>query len=46
MFSYENDYEILDRAFISRAPKFKLIEPSREVIQRLIVRSTTEKEQI
>ena len=32
MFSYENDYEILDRAFISRAPKFKFIEPSREVI--------------
>ena len=45
MFSYENDYEILDKAVLSRHPRFKFVSPSREVIQRLIIRATNEKEQ-
>lgn len=43
MFAYEADYEILDKAVYSRPPQFKFVTPSREVVQRLIVRATTEK---
>lgn len=42
MFAYENDYELLDKALLSRAPQFKFVQPSREVVQRLIVRATME----
>jgi hypothetical protein len=40
MFAYEADYELLDKAVLSRAPQFKFVPPSREVVQRLIVRAT------
>lgn len=40
MFAYENDYELLDKALLSRAPQFKFVQPSKEVVQRLIVRAT------
>ncbi len=44
MFAYEADYEILDKIGLSRPPQFKFIQPSREVIDRLIVRASMEKE--
>lgn len=44
MFAYENDYELLDKAILSKPPQFKFVPPSREVTQRLIVRASTEKE--
>ena len=40
MFRYEDDYEILDRAIISRPPSFKFVVPSREVVTRLIIRAS------
>lgn len=44
MFAYEADYELLDKAILSKPPQFKFVLPSREVVQRLIVRASTEKE--
>jgi hypothetical protein len=44
MFAYEADYELLDKALFSKIPQFKFVAPSREVVQRLIVRASTEKE--
>ena len=40
MFRYEDDYEILDRAIISRPPSFKFVVPNREVVTRLIIRAS------
>ena len=40
MFVYDNDYEMLDKALLSRTPQFKFVQPSKEVVQRLIVRAT------
>lgn len=45
MFAYEADYELLDKAILSKPPQFKFVMPSREVVQRLIVRASNEKEQ-
>ncbi len=44
MFAYETDYEMLDKALPSRTPQFKFVPPSREVVERLIVRASAEKE--
>ncbi len=32
MFAYEADYELLDKALLSRAPQFKFVTPSREAV--------------
>ncbi len=44
MFAYEAEYEMFDKVPMSRPPKFKFVPPSREVIDRLIVRASMEKE--
>jgi hypothetical protein len=44
MFAYEADYELLDKVAMSRPPQFKFGPPSREVVDRLIVRASKEKE--
>ena len=44
LFNYEKEAEALDKIYASRMPAFRFIPPSREVVQRLIVRATTEKE--
>lgn len=44
MFAYEADYELLDKVAMSRPPQFKFVLPSREVVDRLIVRASMEKE--
>ena len=44
MFAYEADYEILDKVAMSRPPRFSFVQPSREVIDRLIVRASMEKD--
>lgn len=45
MFEYEKDYELLDKVqMASRPPMYKFVTPEREVVQRLIIRATTEKE--
>ena len=44
MFAYEADYELLDKVAMSRPPNFGFVQPSREVIDRLIVRASMEKE--
>ena len=45
MFEYENDYEILDQVNWQRPPKYKFVTPAREVVQRLIIRASMEREQ-
>jgi len=40
MFRYEDEYEVLDRAIISRPPSFRFVVPSREVVTRLIIRAS------
>jgi hypothetical protein len=45
MFAYEADYELLDKAFFSKVPQFKFVPPSREAVQRMIVRASAEREQ-
>jgi hypothetical protein len=44
MFAYEADYELLDKVAMSRPPQFKFVPPSREAVDRLIVRASMEKE--
>jgi ADP-dependent phosphofructokinase/glucokinase len=45
MFAYEAEYEVFDKVKLaSIPPRFKFIPPSREVVDRLIVRATMWKE--
>ena len=32
MFAYEAEYEVLDKALVSRPPQFKFVTPKRDVI--------------